>query len=288
MAQIVSVIGTTHHPWYVPKAELTDDARSLLGWAERVQESFERTRPDAVVIVASDHFHQFFHNNMPQFVVGRMTSYQGTFYNEMREFDLPRVRMGGNRQLSTDIIEAGFENGFDFAFSDELRLDHACVVPSLISQPSLDIPVVPVLTNCGAPPIPTGQRFVDLGPALRNAVEGSNAVERVAVIFSGNLSLEVGGPEQMMPYSVDPAFDVLAMDWLVNRDFDALVADSTYERLMTHGNTSFQFLNMITMASMQEDMQVVHAEAMKRKGSPSPCFIYEQRTGESQKAGAAQ
>ncbi len=44
---------------------------------------------------------------------------------------------------------------------------------------------------------------------------------------------------------------------------------------MTHGNTSFQFLNMITMAAMQDDMQVVHAEAMKRKGSPAPCFIYE-------------
>jgi protocatechuate 4,5-dioxygenase, beta chain len=285
VAEIVSLVGTTHHPWYhkktsAPQHELTDDARNLLAWSERVQDSFARTDPDAVVIVASDHFHQFFHDNMPQWIVGRMTSYQGTFHNEVREFDLPRVSMGGNRQLSTDIIEAGFEQGFDFAFSDEMRLDHACVVPSLISQPSLDIPVVPVLTNCGAPPIPPGQRFVALGPALRAAIEGSTAVERVAVVVSGNLSLEVGGPEQMMPYSVDPDFDVQAMDWLVDRDFDALVAESTYERLMTHGNTSMQFLNMITMAAMQDDMQVVHAEAMKRKGSPAPCFIYE-------KAGAA-
>jgi protocatechuate 4,5-dioxygenase beta chain len=229
-----------------------------------------------VVIVASDHFHQFFHNNMPQFVVGRMTDYQGTFYNEVREFDLPRVSLDGNRQLSTDIIEAGFEQGFDFAFSDDLRLDHACVVPSLIAQPSLDIPVVPVLTNCGAPPIPTGRRFVQLGGALRAAIEGSTAAQRVAVVVSGNLSLEVGGPEQMMPYSVDPQFDVDAMDWLVNRKFDALEAESTYERLMTHGNTSFQFLNMLTMAAMQADMTLVHAEAMKRGGSPAPCFVYEQ------------
>ena len=281
MAQIVSVIGTTHHPWYHkktsrPEAELTEDARNLLGWSARVQESFARTDPDVVVIVASDHFHQFFHNNMPQFVVGRMTSYQGTFYNEVREFDLPRVALGGNRQLSTDVIEAGFENGFDFAFSDDLRLDHACVVPSLIAQPSLEIPVVPVLTNCGAPPIPAGHRFVALGAALRAAIEGSTAVERVAVVVSGNLSLEVGGPEQMMPYSVDPQFDTDAMDWLVNRDFPALEAESTYERLMTHGNTSFQFLNMLTMAAMQDDMTLVHAEAMKRGGSPAPCFVYEQ------------
>jgi protocatechuate 4,5-dioxygenase, beta chain len=281
MAQIVSVIGTTHHPWYhkktsQPEDRLTEDARNLLGWSDRVQASFARTRPDVVVIVASDHFHQFFHNNMPQFVVGRMTDYQGTFYNEVREFDLPLVSLRGNRQLSTDIIEAGFEQGFDFAFSDDLRLDHACVVPSLIAQPSLDIPVVPVLTNCGAPPIPTGRRFVQLGTALRAAIEGSTAAERVAVVVSGNLSLEVGGPEQMMPYSVDPQFDVDAMDWLVSRNFAALEAEATYERLMTHGNTSFQFLNMLTMASMQADMTLVHAEAMKRGGSPAPCFVYEQ------------
>lgn len=280
MAQIVSMIGTTHHPWYhkkttVPEDELSEDARNLLAWSARVQQSIRSTNPDVVVVVASDHFHQFFHANMPQFVVGRMTSYEGTFYNEVREFDLPRVTFGGNRPLSTDIIEAGFEHGFDFAFSDDLRLDHACVVPNLIAQPSLEIPVVPVLTNCGAPPIPPGQRFVDLGGALRRAIEGSTTVERVAVVASGNLSLEVGGPEQMMPYSVDPQFDADAMDWLVDRDFDALVAESTYERLMTHGNTSFQFLNMLTMAALQDDMTLVHAEAMKRRGSPAPCFIYE-------------
>jgi protocatechuate 4,5-dioxygenase beta chain len=280
MAQIVSMIGTTHHPWYhaktsKPPEERTEDAQNLLGWSARAQASIESTGPDVIVIVASDHFHQYFYNNMPQFLIGRMASYQGTFYNEMREFDLPRIELGGNRQLSTDMIEAGFDHGFDFAFSDEVRLDHACVVPSLITQPSLGIPVVPVLTNCGAPPIPSGQRFIDLGTALRRAIESSTAVERVAVVVSGNLSLEVGGPEQMMPYSVDPEFDELAMEWLVGRDFPALTAESTYERLMLHGNTSFQFLNMITMAAMQEDMTLVHAEAMKRRGSPAPCFIYE-------------
>lgn len=280
MADIVSLIGTTHHPWYhaktsKPPAERTEDANNLLAWSDRVQESIQRTNPDVIVIVASDHFHQFFHNNMPQFIIGRMESYQGTFYNEVREFNLPRIELEGHRGLATDLIEGGFEHGFDFAFSDEMRLDHACVVPSLISQPSLEIPVVPVLSNCGAPPIPTGQRFVDLGTSLRKAIKTSNAVGRVAVVLSGNLSLEVGGPEQMMPYSVDPEFDAQAMEWLVNRDFDALTAESTYERLMTHGNTSFQFLNMITMASMQEDMHIVHAEAMKRRGSPAPCFVYE-------------
>jgi protocatechuate 4,5-dioxygenase, beta chain len=281
MAEIVSIVGTTHLPFWqrrtaVPEDELTEDGRNLLAWSARVQEHVARTDPDVVVILASDHFHQFFADNMPQFVVGRMRSYEGTFANEAREFDLPRVTLGGNKQLSDDVIEAGFDHGFDFAFSDEMRLDHACVVPSLICQPSLEIPVVPILTNCGVPPIPKGQRFVDLGPALRAAIEGSTAAERVSVVVSGHLSLDVGGPQQFASASIDPEFDELAMTWLAERDFDALVADSTYERLMRHGNNAFQFLNMLTMASLQQDMELVHVEAMQRQGSPIPCFLYEQ------------
>ena len=280
MAELVSIIGTTHHPWYyaktsVPDAELSEDGRALKEWSARAQSAVEAAQPDVIVILASDHFHQFFHNNMPQFIIGRMQSYQGTFYNEVREFDLPRVQLGGNRALSTDLIEAGFEHGFDFAFSDEMRLDHACVVPSLIGQPDLGIPVVPVLTNCGAPPIPPGQRFRQLGEVLRTAIEGTNTVGRVAVMVSGNLSLEVGGPEQMMPHPVDPEFDQDAMKWLQERDFDRLTAEVTYERLMTHGNTTFQFMNLISMAAMQGDLRIAYAEAEKRRGSSKPSFIYE-------------
>src|SRR5680860_567989 len=154
MAKLVSLIGSTHSPWFhartsVPESELSAEGRRLLAWSARVQEAIQRARPDAIVILATDHFHQFFSSNMPQFIVGRMDAYQGTFSNEVREFKLPRVELRGNRALATDLIEGGFEHGFDFAFSDELRLDHACVVPSLIAQPSLDIPVVPVLTNTG-------------------------------------------------------------------------------------------------------------------------------------------
>lgn len=280
MAEIVSVIGSTHHPWYhaktsLPESELTADGRNLLSWSAQVQESIARTRPDVLVIVASDHFHQFFANNMPQFLIGRMPAYKGTFANEVREFNLPLVDMGGDRDLSTDLIEAGFEHGFDFAYSDELRLDHACVVPAMIADPQLDIPVVPVLTNCGAPPFPTGQRFVDLGATLRAAIEGSNVVERVAVVYSGNLSLEVGGPHQMMAVSVDPEFDEDSMRWLTTRDYEALKAVSPARQLLKHGNTTGQFLNFISMARMSEGMVPIREEAMQRKGSPAPCFIYE-------------
>ena len=280
MAELVSLIGSTHSPWFpsktsVPESEISEGGRDLLAWAAKVRAAIQRAQPDAIVIVATDHFHQFSYHNMPQFIIGRMDSYEGTFYNEVREFNIPRVRLGGNRVLAADLIECGFEHGFDFAFSDELRLDHACVVPSLISQPSLEIPVVPVLTNTGAPPVPTGRRFVQLGEVLRKAIEASTSVERVAVIASGNLSQEIGGPAQILPQPVDADFDEDAVKWIQARDLDRLAA-LDFGRLLRHGNGSSQFLNLVTMAAMQGELSCVMAEASKGRGVSRPAFIYEQ------------
>lgn len=281
MAELVSLIGTTHHPWYYaktsrPDSQLTDEGRDFLGWSGRVQQALRAADPDALVIIASDHFHQFFYDNMPAFLVGRMDRYEGTFANEVREFGLPRCHVQGDRRLAGDVIEGGFQRGLDFSFSDEMRLDHAVVVPLLIGTPSMDIPVVPVMTNCGAPPIPPADRFVLLGEVLREAIEASNAVDRVAVLVSGNLSLEVGGPEQIQPHPCDPEFDAAAMKWLKERDIERLTHESTFERMMSHGNTTFQFLNLLSMVGMaQPGMTCTHAEAMARRGSSAPCFIYE-------------
>ena len=279
MAELVSLIGSTHSPWFpsktsVPDSEMSQGGRDLLAWAAKVREAMDAAQPDAIVIVATDHFHQFSYHNMPQFLIGRMHAYEGTFYNEVREFNIPRVRLGGSRALATDLIEAGFEHSFDFAFSDEMRLDHACVVPSLIAQPELDIPVVPVLTNTGAPPIPTGRRFLQLGEVLRTAIEATTTVNRVAVICSGNLSQEIGGPAQILPRPVDAAFDEQAVKWLQTLDFDAL-AQLDFGRLLRHGNGTSQFLNMVTMAAMQGDLTCVMAEASKGRGVSRPSFIYE-------------
>jgi protocatechuate 4,5-dioxygenase beta chain len=100
-------------------------------------------------------------------------------------------------------------------------------------------------------------------------------VERVAVVYSGNLSLEVGGPHQMMAVSVDPQVDEDSMRWLTTRDYESLKAVSPARELLEHGNTTGQFLNFISMARMSEGMDPIREEAMQRKGSPAPCFIYE-------------
>ena len=113
--------------------------------------------------------------------------------------------------------------------------------------------------------------------ALRKVIEATTTVDRVAVIASGNLSQEIGGPEQMMPGPPDAEFDEDAVKWLKESDFDRLTSEGTFERLLSHGNGTSQFLNLVSMAAMQGDLACVVAEPGRSPRANNPCFIYEQR-----------
>ena len=64
---------------------------------EAYRETLTRARPDVLVMVGSDHFHQLWLDNMPQFLVGKAPFYDANYYNEEREFGLPRMLTHGPR-----------------------------------------------------------------------------------------------------------------------------------------------------------------------------------------------
>ena len=68
-------------------------------------------RPDAVVIFAQDHFRTLFYDNMPQFLIGKAPFYDANYYNEEREFGLPRMVLKGHEELSAYLLRAGLDAG---------------------------------------------------------------------------------------------------------------------------------------------------------------------------------
>jgi len=150
-------------------------------------------------MVGSDQFHQLFYDNMPQFLVGKAPYYDANYYNEERAFGLPRMRLKGHKELSAYLLRAGLDADFDFAFSNELRVDHSITCPIITSRPQADLPIVPICTNIVAPPLPQPWRLVHLGRLLRQLVEAWPSQTRVAVIGAGHLSLELGSPASLDP-----------------------------------------------------------------------------------------
>ncbi|HEX6917974.1 MAG TPA: hypothetical protein VF140_07830, partial [Phycicoccus sp.] len=140
MAKVVAVIASTHHPFYYRASTATGEDRPPFAdeWVakiERFRETLTRARPDVLVMVGSDHFHQLWLDNMPQFLVGKAPVYDANWYNEEREFGLPRFRLEGHEELSSHILRGGLDAGFDLAFSNELRIDHSVTCPIITLRP---------------------------------------------------------------------------------------------------------------------------------------------------------
>lgn len=252
MASIVAVIASTHHPFYYRTSTATGDDRPPFAdeWVRKItafRETLTRARPDVLVMVGSDHFHQLWLDNMPQFLVGKAPFYDANWYNEEREFGLPKMRLTGQEDLSGHILRAGLDQGFDLAFSNELRIDHSVTCPIITLRPEADLPIVPIYTNIFAPPLPQPSRFVKLGEAIRTIIEQWPSHLRVAVIGTGHLSLELGGPRQFGPQGPDPEFDQRAVEWIANGDLDGCLREVTLDSLHEPGNATHGFMDFMLM-----------------------------------------
>ncbi len=252
MAPLVAVVASTHHPFYYRASTQPADQRPAYveTWVRKIEafrETLRVAEPEVLVLVGSDHFHQLWLDNMPQFLVGAAPVYDANWYNEEREFGLPRMRLQGQPALSRHLLRRGLDLGFDLAFSNELRLDHSVTCPIITLRPEADLPVVPLYTNIFAPPMPQPRRFVALGQALRRMVEEWESDERVAIIGTGHLSLELGGPRQFGPHGPDPAFDAKAVRWIAEADVEGALSEVTLESLAEPGNATHGFMDFLLM-----------------------------------------
>jgi protocatechuate 4,5-dioxygenase beta chain len=252
MATIAAVVASTHHPFYYRASTSTGADRPPFAdeWTRKIlafRETLTRANPDVLVMVGSDHFHQLWLDNMPQFLVGKAPFYDANWYNEEREFGLPRMTLKGQEDLSSHILRNGLDEGFDLAFSNELRIDHSITCPIITLRPEADLPIVPIYTNIFAPPLPRPERFVQLGSALRKIIEQWPSHLRVAVIGTGHLSLELGGPRQFGPHGPDPAFDERAVNWIANGDLDGCLREVTLDSLHAPGNATHGFMDFMLM-----------------------------------------
>ncbi|GAA1264680.1 hypothetical protein GCM10009677_15630 [Sphaerisporangium rubeum] len=268
MATLAAVIASTHHPFYYKASTAPPEERPPFAdeWVAKImafRETLTRARPDVLVMVGSDHFHQLWLDNMPQFLIGKAPFYDAGYYNEEREFGLPRMLLRGQEDLSAHMLRGGIDGGFDLAFSNELRIDHSITCPIITLRPEADLPIVPVYTNIFAPPLPQPKRFVQLGRMIRELVESWPSDLRVAVVGTGHLSLELGGPRQFGPHGPDPEFDRKAVEWIASGDIEASLAEVTLDSLWTPGNATHGFMDfMLMMGVAGEGAKADHVDTL--------------------------
>lgn len=277
MAEIVLTMGVPHTPllWRALREPVPSDLAGVAANFSRFRSLLTAARPGVLVVVGSDHLRSIVTSNMPAFLIGKATEIRGTLPSEQRAFGLPASIVPGHLDLAAHLLGGRqLPAGFDFSFSDEPWLDHSFMMPLLYLTPGLDIPIVPIHTNTNAPPIPLATRFRALGSYLREAIVAWPVPLRVAVIGTGHLSFELGGPRQFSGTSVDPEFDELVLDCFRQGDVERLVEVATYDRMLAAGNLTFQFLNFITCLSAGGETAATTVEATPSRFGNEPFLAW--------------
>jgi len=267
MAHLSAVLATTHHPFYLkattaPPEERMPQADEWKRKVEAYRETLTAAKPDLLVMVGADHFHQFFADNYPAFLIGKQPQYDATFYNEEREFGIPKYLLEGDEDLSGYMLQGLLDRGFDFSVSHELKIDHSIICPIITTRPDADLPIVPIYTNIFAPPLPSPKRFWDLGRAIRSIIDEYPSDKRIAAIGSGHLSLELGGPRQFGETGPDPVFDRKAIDWLASGDIDAILENVTHETMAGAGNATHGFMDLILMMGIAGPIDAAYVDEL--------------------------
>jgi hypothetical protein len=268
MAELAAVLGVPHNPllWRTMRSDpVPEDLVQTRANFTRFADAIDAADVDVLVVVGSDHLRQFQWGNSPAFCIGKTERFACTFENEIRTFGLEPWEMIGDPELAGWLLgDAELQPDIDFAMSNEWVLDHSFTLPAKFLTPDLDIPIVPIHTNANIPPIPRAERYAALGRYLRSRIEAAPFDRRVALIASGHLATEIGGPRQFLGGgSPDPDFDDLATEWMLTGDLDGAIAGCTFERLATAGNVTGQFLNFITA------LAAAHGPASFAEGTPS-------------------
>ena len=200
-------------------------------------------------MVGTDHFHQLWLDNMPQFLVGNAALYDANWYNEEREFGLPRMQ---DRPGTEDLVRApaartawtrlrpGIQQRAADRPQHHLPDHHAAARGRPADRAGLHQHLRAAAAAAEALR-PAGRAIREHGRGAGRATSGS------PIIGTGHLSLELGGPRQFGPHGPDPEFDARAVEWIANGDLEGCLAEVTLDSLHAPGNATHGFMDFMLM-----------------------------------------
>src|SRR5580700_3002502 len=184
MSEIIGMVGISHSPFATmlpPPPDAAAPGGRFLADAARVADAVAALAPDALVVIGPDHFHANFYDVMPPFVLGVAEAEAfGDFGS--RHGPLPVASA-----LAWSVRDGLAGDGFDIALSYALTVDHGIVQSYDMVRGAADLPLVPLVVNTAAPPLPSMRRCVALGRSLGTAIKAAGP-GRVLVVASGGLS----------------------------------------------------------------------------------------------------
>jgi hypothetical protein len=246
MAEIVAAALTSHAPLVTGKPEVShpEQRDRLYAGFHELRRRLVMARPDLIVMFVNDHLQNFPYSNMPAFCIGLAEAYDAPSAGGARLMRIAPRKIPGAPEWAMALLESGLSGGFDFAYSYEIESWDELSVPLHFLTPEGDIPIVPVYTNCGAPPLPILRRCHAMGAFVGDFVRSRPAPDRVALLASGGISHWVGTPETGR---INPEFDQRVLDHIARGDVEPLLGLTQADIERDAGNGGQEIRNWVAL-----------------------------------------
>jgi len=176
-------LNKTHEPYWQP----------LFKGYEKSKEWMKANQPDVIFLVYNDHATAFDLSIIPTFAIGCADSFTPADEGYGAR-PVPVVQ--GHPELAAHIAQSVILQDFDLTIVNKMNVDHGLTVPLSLMCGQVDAwpcPVIPFAVNVVQYPVPSGQRCLNLGKAIRNAIESFDQDLNVQIWGTGGMSHQLQG-----------------------------------------------------------------------------------------------
>jgi protocatechuate 4,5-dioxygenase, beta chain len=202
MAKITASVYTSHVPAIGAALDLGKDHepywQPLFKGYEKSKQWMKDNTPDVIFLVYNDHATAFSLEMIPTFAIGTAAKFEPA---DEGWGPRPVPTVIGHPDLASHIAQSVIQQDFDLTIVNKMDVDHGLTVPLnlLCGQPSADnfkwpCPVIPFAVNVVQYPVPSGQRCLNLGKAIRKAIESFDQNLKVQIWGTGGMSHQLQGP----------------------------------------------------------------------------------------------
>lgn len=235
----------SHAPGITGRAHLVENTArrdELYAKFEQQRQDIEASGAEALIVIAAEHFGNFFMNNMPAFCIGIGESYSGPI-EDPEWLRIDKTVIPGAPELGTRLTREIMQT-VDVAYAEEWKFDHGIMVPLNFLTPDYQLPIIPVNINCQGPPLTPLHRAWAFGEAVRRACD--SVPEKIALVGTGGVSHWPATPDSG---KINEAWDRQFLDQLMRQDKDALLRYSDVETYQQAGQGGFEIRTFIAAAA---------------------------------------
>jgi aromatic ring-opening dioxygenase catalytic subunit (LigB family) len=237
---LVFAAAASHAPGITawPDAPAPDVSATVWGAYHKLHDELAAAHVDALIMLTSEHWANFFLDHIGAFCVGRAEAFSGPVEPWLR---VEKTAVPGEPALATSIIEAAYANGVEPSYAHELEFDHGTMVPLHFLTPQMNVPVVPVIFNTLAAPQPTAARCLAFGKIIGDVARASAL--RIGIVATGGMSHDPGERNHGI---IDAEFDRRFLAQMSSGE-SAPLTQYSYADFQAAGAGAFELLSWIAL-----------------------------------------